>query len=345
MAFLAMCGDGANDCGALRAAHVGVSLSEAESSVASPFTSHVANISCMPRIIREGRAALVTSFGIFKFMVLYSLLEFTSTFILYHIDSNLTDFEFLFIDIGLVVNFMFFFGRNEAFQGSLFKKPPLTRLLSFVPMFSMITNLLVMVLTQILSVCLIHTFPWFKPFKFTQPREYKCYENFAVYAVSQFQYIILAFIFSYGKPYREPIYKNIIFFTSLLTMTVICLYVTLFPAEWLKELLQLEFPPTVEFPIIIVALAIVDCVLCLAIEYLIVDYLLTKKFKLGSYDSNNEHIYHTVEAELDSSPGWPPICKHLPMITSSSLECVRTTEIDTEHFERQERFKTTITKL
>ena len=34
-----MVGDGANDCGALKAAHVGISLSEAEASVAAPFTS------------------------------------------------------------------------------------------------------------------------------------------------------------------------------------------------------------------------------------------------------------------------------------------------------------------
>lgn len=65
---VAFCGDGANDCGALKAADVGISLSEAEASVAAPFTSKTPDIGCVIDVIREGRAALVTSFSCFKYM-------------------------------------------------------------------------------------------------------------------------------------------------------------------------------------------------------------------------------------------------------------------------------------
>ena len=37
--YCSMCGDGANDCIALKASDVGLSLSSAEASIAAPFTS------------------------------------------------------------------------------------------------------------------------------------------------------------------------------------------------------------------------------------------------------------------------------------------------------------------
>ena len=57
-----MCGDGANDCGALKLADAGMSLSKAEASIAAPFTSQVENISSVITLLREGRAALTTTF-------------------------------------------------------------------------------------------------------------------------------------------------------------------------------------------------------------------------------------------------------------------------------------------
>ena len=96
-------GDGSNDCGALKAADVGLSLSEAEASVAAPFTSQSPNLDCVPKLMQEGRAALVTSFSCFKYMAAYSLIQFTSVSLLYSLKGNIGDFQFLFIDLALII--------------------------------------------------------------------------------------------------------------------------------------------------------------------------------------------------------------------------------------------------
>lgn len=98
-----MCGDGANDCGALKQADAGISLSEAEASIAAPFTSKVHDISCVITLLREGRAALTTTFQAFKFIELYSMIQFFSVTMLYLDGGNLSDNQYLYIDIGVLV--------------------------------------------------------------------------------------------------------------------------------------------------------------------------------------------------------------------------------------------------
>jgi cation-transporting ATPase 13A3/4/5 len=71
---IGMCGDGANDCAALKTADAGISLSESEASIAAPFTSKVQNIACCITLIKEGKASLTATFQTFKFIELYALI-------------------------------------------------------------------------------------------------------------------------------------------------------------------------------------------------------------------------------------------------------------------------------
>ena len=111
---IGMCGDGANDCGALKTADVGISLSEAEASIAAPFTSGIQDISCVVTLLREGRCALTTSFQAFKFIELYSLIQFFSCTMMYVHDCVLTDHQFLYVDLVALVPLSIFSGWTGA---------------------------------------------------------------------------------------------------------------------------------------------------------------------------------------------------------------------------------------
>jgi len=83
--------------------------------VAAPFTSKTElGIECVPTLIREGRAALVTSFGVFKFMALYSVIQFCTVTILYNKFSNLGDLQYLYIDLIVIDVIALTMSRNHA---------------------------------------------------------------------------------------------------------------------------------------------------------------------------------------------------------------------------------------
>lgn len=248
-------------------------------------------------------------------MVTYSLTEFLSVIILYSIDSDLTDLEFLFIDICLIVNFASFFGKTRAYEKQLVKKPPMTSLLSFTSIFSLSVHMLIMTIFQTIAYHAVRTFPWFTPFIYSNDTGYMCYENYSVYCVSMFQYITMAIIFSRGKPYRKAIYTNIAFISSIILLTIVCTYITVYPANWIVNMLQLFLPPAYDWRIIILALAFANFVVCFFVETFVIEYLIEKKSKSKFYKpEKSKKEYLRIEHELKNNLSWPTLSKELPTL-------------------------------
>ncbi|XP_059479113.1 polyamine-transporting ATPase 13A3-like isoform X2 [Neocloeon triangulifer] len=317
--FVAMCGDGANDCGALKAANVGISLSDAEASVAASFTYKEANIACVPMVIKEGRGAIVTSFGVFKFMAAYSLTQFVSVMILYTIDSNLTDFQFLYIDIFLSLAFVGFFGNTMAYKGPIAPEPPITNLISAIPMLSLVFQLGLNILLQIIIFLFIQQQPWFKPHAPNNSSDYGCFENYAVFTASLYQYIQMSIVYSKGPPYRERIWTNYWLTSSILLLTAVCIYITVWPADWMVKLLELVMPPELNFRLYVIALGAFGFLLSVIVEELFIETMLTRKLR-SAKRINGDTIYHSVKKEMDEDKKWPTLSAKVELVEPHTVD-------------------------
>ncbi|KAF1785411.1 P-type ATPase, cytoplasmic domain N [Phytophthora cactorum] len=89
-AVTGMCGDGGNDCGALRFAHC--------ASVVSPFTSKSKTIQSVVDLCREGRCSVATSFASVKFLIMYGLIGSVLRLFMYYHAINLSQWCWILVE-------------------------------------------------------------------------------------------------------------------------------------------------------------------------------------------------------------------------------------------------------
>ncbi|XP_059831253.1 polyamine-transporting ATPase 13A3-like [Hypanus sabinus] len=328
-----MCGDGANDCGALKTAHVGISLSQLEASVASPFTSKLPTIECVPILIKEGRAALVTSFCAFKYMALYSMIQYVSVLILYYISSNLGNWEFLYEDLFITSAIAISMSRNQAYE-HLVPQRPNASLVSPQILVSVLMHIGICTAFQLTGFQLVQVQPWYNSWEqgaqacvsndtfygapapqrhnssgvyFSLQWKISNYINTTIFFVSVFQYITIAFVFSIGKPFRKPISTNYLFLAVLITLYLFTLFLMLFPSRSLDSFFEFVCVPYI-WRIYILLMVIAHFVLSVLLEEMV-----TNNHRLWDWlsrvyrPSASPPRHRKLHQELQSDPSWPPL--------------------------------------
>ncbi|XP_069805161.1 polyamine-transporting ATPase 13A2 isoform X2 [Dendropsophus ebraccatus] len=302
-----MCGDGANDCGALKAADVGISLSDAEASVASPFTSRLYNIECVPIVIREGRCSLETSFQVFKYMAMYSLTQFITVLLLYTVDTNLGDFQFLLIDLVITTTVAVLMGRTGP-ANELGLRRPLGTLISIPVLGSLVVQTCLILVVQLLSYFLTESQPWFVPVNTTSslPQNLPNYENTAIFCVSGFQYLILCVVVSKGYPFRKPLYTNIVFLIALLLLLAMMLWITIYPLKFMVSILNLKVISDFNFKFVLIGIVAVNFIAAFIVETALDHGYLGCLRKLRK-NKESKKVYKQLEQQLQGQPSWPPV--------------------------------------
>ncbi|KAM6159823.1 putative cation-transporting ATPase 13A4 [Erethizon dorsatum] len=326
--FVGMCGDGANDCGALKMAHVGISLSEQEASVASPFTSKTPNIECVPHLIKEGRAALVTSFCMFKYMALYSMIQYVGVLLLYWETNSLSNYQFLFQDLAITTLIGVTMNLNGAYP-KLVPFRPAGRLISPPVLLSVILNVLLSLAMHIVGFVLVQKQPWYSmelhsactvqnqnvskltisptaPEKTGANGSYISYENTTVWFLGTINCIIVALIFSKGKPFRQPTYTNYVFVLVVITQLGVCLFILFADIPDLYRRLDLLCTPIL-WRVYVVIMLSSNFLMSLFVEEAIIENRAVWMAIKRCFGYRSKSQYRVWQRNLANDSSWPPL--------------------------------------
>uniref|UniRef100_A0ABM5FVI2 Cation-transporting ATPase n=1 Tax=Pogona vitticeps TaxID=103695 RepID=A0ABM5FVI2_9SAUR len=324
--YVGMCGDGANDCGALKTAHAGISLSEHEASVASPFTSQTPNIECVPELIREGRAALVSSFAIFKYLTLYGLVQFIGTALLYWQTQIFGNYQYLMQDVCITLVVCLTMSLTQAYPTLAPYRPP-GRLLSPSLLLSVVLNVGFALAVQVSGFLFVKQQPWYSELRShrgcpsgnrplfpgngtanatAEDHSVLSYEDTTLWPLVTIDCLIVAFVFSKGKPFRKPIYSNYLFSGLLCLQLGVCLFLLFADIDSVYRGMMLLCTPLTWRVYVLIMLVVKFLVSFFVEDALLQNYSLWLWIKaLFRFRSSSQ--YRKLQRQLEADTSWPPV--------------------------------------
>ncbi|XP_024527352.1 probable cation-transporting ATPase 13A4 [Selaginella moellendorffii] len=238
--IVGMCGDGGNDCGALRAAHAGIALSAAEASVVSPFTARNKSVQAVVDLLREARGALHTSFACYKFLIIYGLQFSIFKLCCYWFGIIACQMDYIFIDGVAVLSLGYAMSRCNA-EKILNKVRPTSSLLGPLNVASVLGLWGSNVVFLVAAICFMASqkdyVRW--PAQYSRGASWWTlgdnWESTVLFFTMYFQFITSAFVFSFGSKFRKTVFKNFSLMVSYWSLIAVCSCLLLLPHNKFTE--------------------------------------------------------------------------------------------------------------
>lgn len=141
-------------------------------------------------------------------MSLYSAIQFTSVTFLYARASNLGDFQFLFIDLALILPIAIFMGWAGP-APKLCRKRPTADLVSRKVLTPLLGFMLICIAFQAVTYITVKEQPWYiPPVVHKDEPSIENSQNTALFLFSCFEYILSGVILNAGRPFRQRTTQN-----------------------------------------------------------------------------------------------------------------------------------------
>ncbi|KAI0224603.1 hypothetical protein L0F63_006748, partial [Massospora cicadina] len=236
----AMCGDGGNDCGALRAAHVGLALSEAEASIVSPFSTRVRSVGSCVELLKNGRAALANSFAGYKYLILYGETMAWLKIHCFYFTISVSQTLWIIIDAFVTIGLAFALTQSGP-RPRLSPSRPTARLLGPETLASTIGMILINGAFLMGGYGLLFRQPFFKCREFDSAavdmaKWYLLGDNFEgqlLGFIVMFHFVNAAFIYNFGFRYRQPFWRNRLLLILWGVLVAGIVYVLVADPNWL----------------------------------------------------------------------------------------------------------------
>ena len=307
---VAMCGDGANDIGALRSADVGISLGADQASASAHFMSTGQDVKCLLKLLCEGKACVSNFLACYKFMLLLCFLQFISSVFLFQLDSILTNNQTILVDLFIIL--------PNSILTSLTR--PSTVLNEQRPLFikanSICTNIIthgaIMLIFQIIIYGFMINQNWYHnhdyylnlaynsiPQNQTTPIDYKkdaydeietpCCDNTILFMFYYLQSIITIIIFSLYTPFKKDLSQNKILVFYLVGNVLFSIYIIFIFNQFLYDFFGLIYIENQNFKFTLVVIAIVNFFTSAYVEKKLLKYEEEKNINIEE-DNPNEQI-------------------------------------------------------